>query len=376
MPCLNEEEALGVCIEKIKAVFERANIDGEIVVCDNGSTDKSVEIAESMGVRVCHQPLRGYGMAYLKGFSEARGQYLIMADADDTYDFNLIPDFLKKLVDEKFEFVTGSRYLHGGDAHIKFLHRWLGNPLLTLILNIFFGCKYTDVYCGYRGFSRQAYDRIQPVSPGMEFNLELAINAKLAELTISEIPIVLAPRIGESKLNTFHDGWRSLRLMLLYSPNHMFLVPGALMLGIGFLIHAVTLLNLVTLSPPELGSQIAVLGTIFSVLGVQVLSLWLHAKTYSWSRRFEKANTFLLGFYGKFNLEAGLFLGLGETFVGLILIGTAVYTWFGHDTFMTSNPAWIPFAATLIMVGVMTCFTSLFISAMSITHSNPKPRGL
>lgn len=376
MPCLNEEEAIGVCIEKIKAVYERSNIDGEIVVCDNGSTDRSVEIAESMGVRVCHQSLRGYGRAYQKGFSEARGKYLIMADADDTYDFNLIPDFLQKLVDEKYDFVTGSRYLHGGHEQIKFLHRVFGNPLLTFILNVFFGCKYTDVYCGYRGFSRQAYDRISPVSPGMEFNLELAINAKLAELRISEIPIVLAPRIGESKLNTFHDGWRSLRLMLLYSPNHLFLIPGSLMLLAGMAVHAATLLYPLQISPVELGQQIAVLGTIFSVLGVQVLSLWLHAKTYSWSRRFEKQNTFLLSFYGRFNLEVGLISGLALVGCGVALVGIAVYTWLGHETFMSANPAWIPFAATLTMVGVMTCFTSLFISAMSITHSNPGPRGL
>lgn len=376
MPCLNEEAAIGVCIEKINSVFQRHQIDGEIVVCDNGSTDRSVEIAESMGVRVVHQPVRGYGSAYLKGFAEARGQYLIMADADDTYDFNLIPDFLKQLVDDQIDFVTGSRYLGGGQAEIKFLHRVLGNPLLTLILNIFFGCKYTDVYCGYRGFSRRAYDIIRPVSPGMEFNLELAINAKRANLSISEIPIVLSERIGESKLNTFRDGWRSLRLMLLYSPNHLFLIPGLSMFSLGMIVHAITLLDMFHLAAKDLDQQVAVLGTMFSVLGVQTVSLWLHAKTYSWSRRFEKENTFLLGFYQRFTLETGLLLGTLTLMGGITIIGIAVYSWMGHETFVSSNPAWLAFAATLIMVGMMINFTSLFISAMSITHSSPGPRSV
>ncbi len=375
MPCLNEEAGLGICIEKIKKVYERENINGEIVVSDNGSTDRSVEIAESMGVRVCHQPLRGYGNAYLKGFSEARGKYFIMVDADDTYDFNLIPDFLKQLIDEKKEFVTGSRYLGGGQAQIPFLHRVFGNPLLTFILNIFFDTKYTDVYCGYRAFSRETYELIKPVSPGMEFNLELAINARLTEISVAEIPIVLAPRLGESKLHTLKDGWRSLRFMVLYSPNHIFLGPGISMVVLGMAVHALTLLNLIHIGDVRVEEQIAIVGTIFSVLGVEVLSLWLHAKTYSFSRRFEKENTFLLGFYGLFTLEMGLILGSVMTFGGLVILAIIFAAWLRQEVLFGGNPAWMPFAATLIMIGTMTCFSSLFISAMSITRSI-EPRSL
>src|SRR5918996_5908876 len=245
MPCLDEEEAIGACIEKIQRTFADAGLSGEIVVCDNGSTDRSVAIAESMGARVVHQPARGYGNAYLKGFASARGRYLVMGDADDTYDFTMIPRFLAALRDEGCDFVTGSRYLGGGDTHITALHRWFGNPALTRTLNMLFGTRYTDVYCGYRAFSREAYERIRPVSPGMEFNLELAINAGLAGLKSAEIPIVLAPRKGESKLRTFRDGWRSLRMMLLYSPNKLFLVPGTVLLSLGLLIHLAVLLGLV-----------------------------------------------------------------------------------------------------------------------------------
>lgn len=203
MPCLNEEEAIGSCIQKIQNAFAQANIEGEIVVCDNGSTDNSVKIAEYMGVRIVHQPLRGYGNAYLKGFACARGLYLIMGDADDTYDFNQIPEFLNKLINEGYDFVTGSRYVEGfGNKSNPWLHRFLGNPAITAILNILFKTNYTDVYCRFRGFTREAYNLIQPVSPGMEFNLELAINARLADLKVAEIPIHLHPRKGKSKLRT------------------------------------------------------------------------------------------------------------------------------------------------------------------------------
>ncbi|HVQ46203.1 MAG TPA: glycosyltransferase family 2 protein, partial [Gemmatimonadales bacterium] len=158
LPCLNEEAAIGVCIQKIQATFAKAQIDGEIVVCDNGSTDQSVPIAERLGARVVHQPSRGYGNAYLKGFASARGQYLIMGDADDTYDFTLIPSLLDLLTTQGYDFVTGSRYLNGGHRNITPLHRIFGNPALTSLLNGLFGTRYTDVYCGFRGFSRRAYD--------------------------------------------------------------------------------------------------------------------------------------------------------------------------------------------------------------------------
>jgi glycosyltransferase involved in cell wall biosynthesis len=179
---------------------------------------------------------------YHKGFASARGRYLVMGDADDTYDFTMIPQFLAALESGEHQFVTGTRYLGGGDAEITALHRYFGNPALTRILNLLFGTRYTDVYCGFRAFSRDTYDAIRPVSPGMEFNLELAINAGLAGLQVKEIPIVLAPRKGESKLRTFRDGWRSLRMMLLYSPNKLFLAPGAALLGLGLVIHVAVLL--------------------------------------------------------------------------------------------------------------------------------------
>jgi glycosyltransferase involved in cell wall biosynthesis len=368
MPCLNEEEAIGPCIEKIRRTFAEAGIDGEIVVCDNGSTDASVAIAERLGARVVHQPRRGYGNAYLKGFASARGRYLVMGDADDTYDFTLIPEFVAALDRERYQFVTGSRYLGGGDGHITALHRYLGNPALTRILNRLFGTRYTDVYCGFRAFSRETWETIRPVSPGMEFNLELAINAGLAGLRIKEIPIVLAPRKGESKLRTFRDGWRSLRMMLLYSPNQLFLAPGSTLLALGLALHLAVLLGLVRFGGRPAAGVTAVFATIFSVVGFEILSLGLHAKTYSWSRRFDKDNRFLAAFYRRFNLESGLLLGAALILTGGTILAINVVEWLRSDLLPLPRPEWVSFAATLVILGCSTLFSSLFISAMSMSR--------
>jgi len=373
MPCLNEEEAIGPCIERIRRTFAETRIDGEIVVCDNGSTDASVAIAERMGARVVHQPRRGYGNAYLKGFASARGRYLVMGDADDTYDFSMIPQFVDALERDQYQFVTGSRYLGGGDGHITALHRYLGNPALTRILNRLFGTRYTDVYCGFRAFSRETYETIRPVSPGMEFNLELAINAGLAGLRIKEIPIVLAPRKGESKLRTFRDGWRSLRMMLLYSPNKLFLAPGTALLALGLALHLAVLLGLLRFGGRPAAGVTAVFATIFSVVGFEILSLGLHAKTYSWSRRFDKDNRFLAGFYRRFTLETGLLLGTALILAGGAILAVNVLEWLRSDLLPLPHPEWASFAATLVIIGCSTLFSSLFISAMSM--SRPRDAG-
>jgi glycosyltransferase involved in cell wall biosynthesis len=368
MPCLNEEAAIGACIEKIQRTFAAAGIDGEIVVCDNGSTDASVAIAERMGARVVHQPRRGYGRAYLTGFAAARGRYLIMGDADDTYDFALIPQFLDALTRDGYDFVTGSRYLKGGDRHVTLLHRFVGNPALTAILNLLFRTRYTDVYCGFRGFSREAYNRIRPISPGMEFNLELAINARLAGLRVREIPIELGPRKGESKLRTFRDGWRSLRMMLLYSPNQLFLVPGGLLLTLGLAVHLAVLLGVLRFGGRPAAAVTGVFATIFSVVGFQILSLGLHAKTYSWSRRFDAENQVLAGFYRRFTLETGLLLGAGLLLAGAGILTTLVVKWVRSNLLPLPHPEWASFGATLVILGLSTVFTSLFISAMSMSR--------
>ena len=366
MPCLDEEEAIGVCIEKIQRTFDSAGINGEIVVCDNGSTDDSIAIAESMNARVVHEPTRGYGNAYLTGFAAARGRYLIMGDADDTYDFTLIPEFLRMLIDEGYDFVTGSRYLGGGERHISALHRVFGNPALTRLLNLLFGSRYTDVYCGFRGFSRRAYDLIRPVSPGMEFNLELAINAQLAGLKIVEVPIELGSRKGKSKLRTLRDGWRSLRMMLLYAPNKVFLWPGAMLLTAGMIIHVAMLFGWITWGGRTAAGMTGLYATILSVLGFQIIALGLHVKTYSWSRRFDQDNQQLRTFYQYFRLETGLAAGASLVVLGATILVVLTIQWLRGNMLPLPHPQWASMAATLIIVGVGTLFTSLSISAMSM----------
>jgi glycosyltransferase involved in cell wall biosynthesis len=374
MPCLNEEAAIGSSIESIQRTLDDANINGEIIVCDNGSTDSSVSIAEHLGARVVHEPRRGYGNAYIKGFASAHGKYLIMGDADDTYDFTTIPIFLNKLVKEGYEFVTGSRYLEGGDEHINTLHRFFGNPALTAILNSLFRTSYSDVYCGLRGFSREAYDRIQPVSPGMEFNLELAINAAKADLKIAEIPIKLRPRKGESKLRTIRDGWRSLRMMLLYSPNHLFVWPGISLFILGAIIHILLLFGIITWDGRPAAGVTGVFATIFSVLGFQILSLGLHAKTYSWTRRFDENNVILERFYKHFKLEKGLILGMAMLMLGGGILTLLFIQWLTSSMLPLPHPEWASLAATLIIIGCGVLFTSLFISSMSIDSNRGSTR--
>jgi glycosyltransferase involved in cell wall biosynthesis len=361
MPCLNEEEALPICVEKIYDVFRKNNIDGEIVVCDNGSTDRSVSIAESLGVHLVHQPRRGYGNAYLKGFAEARGKYIVMIDADNTYDFYQIPKFIEKLDKEHNDFVMGSRYLSDGNTNITFLHRWVGNPVLTMLLNLFFGSKYTDVCCGFRAFTREAYERIQPVCPGMEFALELAANAHLANLKIVEIPISLAPRIGTSKLQTFKDGWHHLMMLLIYAPNTTFLIPGGALFATGMVLHFLLLFGLVNTDFYILIGMVAI---IFSVIGFQILNLGLYAKTYSWSRRFASTNKMVKGFESIFTLERGLVGGFLLLGLGLISLFAS---WWSRESF--SSLERIPIAITLIIIGMTTIFSSLFIASMSMTKT-------
>lgn len=377
LPCLNEEQTIGICIHKIQEVFHRNEILGEIIVCDNGSTDNSIIIAQSMGVIVVHQPLRGYGNTYIKGFSRAKGKYIIMGDSDNTYDFYQIPRFLRELDEEGFDFVTGSRFLSSKSAaHDPFLHRVLGNPAITLMLNLMFRTNYTDVYCGFRGFTKEAYQKISPVSPGMEFNLELAINAGLAKLNIKEISIDLAPRQGESKLRTFYDGWRSLRMMLLYSPNSLFLIPGFFLLTVGMIIHAVVLLEIINYQGRNLGLVASTFATIFSSVGFQTLNLGLHAKTYSWSRRFDRENLLLRKFYKLFKLESGLILGTLMSLFGLVILSKYLIGWVYADLSPLKNPEWISFSATLIIIGFGIISSSLFISTMSIRQVEESSQNL
>jgi len=235
MVCLNEEKTVGACVKKALKAIRKNMLEGEIILVDNGSADKSAEIAEREGARVILENNKGYGRAYRLGISAANGRYVIIGDSDATYDFSEIMKFVKPLR-EGYEFVNGSRIkgkIHKGAMPV--LHRYIGNPMFSFILNLFFKTNFSDAYCGIKAFRRQAYERMKFISLGMEFSLELIINASRLGLKRTEVPVVLHTRKGVSKLRTFVDGWRSLALILIYSPSYLFFVPGIMAFSVGFI---------------------------------------------------------------------------------------------------------------------------------------------
>ena len=235
IPCLNEERTLGICISKALDAFARRGIRGEVVVGDNGSTDRSVEIAESLGARVVHQPVKGYGAAISAAAASARGKYLIMADADDSYDWSQLDDFIDALEDGA-ELVMGNRFAGGIEAGaMPPLHRYLGNPVLSAVARRLHRSPIRDFHCGMRGFTREAFQRIGARSPGMEFASEMVINAHRAGLDIREVPIKLYPdkRGRPPHLRSFRDGWRHLRLIIAHAPDTLYLIPGLILLITG-----------------------------------------------------------------------------------------------------------------------------------------------
>src|SRR3954463_6408531 len=235
IPCLNEAENIEACVRHAIDAIEHAALHGEVVVADNNSTDGSGELAERAGARVVHESRPGYGSAYLAGFAAARGEDIVMADADLTYDFAEIPHFVAEL-DKGNQLVMGDRMDNIHPGAMPWLHRYVGNPILTGILNVFFKTGVSDAHCGMRGFRRDILPILDLRTTGMEFASEMVIRASKEKLKIAEFPIEYHPRGGESKLSSFRDGWRHLRFLLVHSPNHLFILPGALMAGLGTLV--------------------------------------------------------------------------------------------------------------------------------------------
>src|SRR3954466_11587833 len=269
IPCLNEAENIAEVVGRARAALEASGIPGEVVVADNDSEDGSAELAAQAGARVVHEPRRGYGSAYLAGFDAARGEYIVMGDADLTYDFNKIPRFVEQL-DAGAQLVMGDRMDNIHPGAMPWLHRYVGNPILSGILNLFFKTGVRDAHCGMRALRRDILPRLDLRATGMEFASEMVIRASKEHLDIREFPIESHPRGGDSKLASFRDGWRHLRFLLVHSPTHLFLLPGALMMLLGVIVGAISLAQ-IDLFGRQWDLHTMVAGGLLAIVGSQVV---------------------------------------------------------------------------------------------------------
>jgi glycosyltransferase involved in cell wall biosynthesis len=366
IPCLNEEETISACVSKANQALRNMNVPAEVIVVDNGSTDRSAEIAGALGARVVCQKERGYGAAYLKGFEEAKGKYIVMGDADDTYDFLEIPKFVDQLKSGN-DFVIGSRFK--GEIRpgaMPWLHRYIGNPTLSFILNKFFKLNISDTHCGMRAFTREALNKMHLRTTGMELASEMIINASKAKLRIAEIPIIYHPRKGESKLRSFSDGWRHLRFMLMYSPTHLFLIPGTLFLAVGLFILFLLLPGPLRFLGLTFDIHYMVIASFLSILGLQIIYIGLFAKIYSITEHFEIEDGLIKFISNQFNLERGLLLGLLTFSFGLALYLYILAKWVFSGFGALEEIRMGLLALTLTIIGVQTVFSSFFLSMLGI----------
>src|SRR4051794_11753678 len=338
-------------------------VPGEVIVADNASDDRSSELAHNAGARVVPEPRRGYGSAYLAGLAAARGRYVVMMDADLTYDFADIPRFVKAL-EEGGEMVIGDRMDNIQPGAMPWLHRYVGNPLLSGILNIFFRTGVRDAHCGMRAIRRDVLPRLELRTPGMEFASEMVIRAKKEQLDIREFPIEYHPRGGVSKLSTFRDGWRHLRFLLVHSPTHLFLVPGLVLAVLGSLVAAVSLAHVAVFGRLwEIHAMIG--GALLMIVGTQVLGLGLCAHAYGTYYMGEKDRWFDY-MRARFRLEHGLALGGTIAAVGLLVGAVIVGRWIGAGAGPLSEERLAVLAATLIIVGIQIFFSSFLLSILGL----------
>src|SRR5271165_2593440 len=363
IPCLNEAENIQACVTAALEALGRMGVQGEVVVADNDSEDDSVRLAEEAGARVVVERRRGYGSAYLAGFEASKGRYIVMADADLTYDFNEIPRFVEEL-DKGAEMVIGDRMDNIQPGAMPWLHRYIGNPILSGLLNVFFRTGVSDAHCGMRALRRDVLPRLDLRTTGMEFASEMVIRASKENLKIAEFPIEYHPRGGESKLSSFRDGWRHLRFLLVHSPNHLFILPGAVMAGVGTVIVVFVGAGL-DFFGRAWGLHALIGGALLMIVGTQVLALGLCAHAYG---------TYFMGerdpwfdrMRARFRLEHGLALGGVFVLVGLVLGGFILATWISHGLGSLSDERLAVVAASLLIVGIQIFFSSFLLSILGL----------
>ncbi len=373
MPCLNEAETLEVCIHKAKTFLETSGVAGEILIADNGSTDGSVEIAEKCGARVEHVSEKGYGAALIGGCKAAKGKYVIMGDADDSYDFlNLMP-FVEKLR-EGYALVMGNRFKGGiAKGAMPPLHRYIGNPVLSFIGRLFFSSDIGDFHCGLRGYEREAMLNLDLQTTGMEYASEMVVKATMYGLKIAEVPTTLSPdgRSRAPHLRSFSDGWRHLKFLLLHSPDWLFLYPGMVFCILGLMITVSLMFGPVTLGGVTFDIHTMLYGSAMIMIGTNMIFFSLFTRIYAIRTRFiptkENVATKLAGI----TTEKGAITGLILTLAGIIMTVLAFMVW-KHTAFGDLNPQemmrmTIP-ALTLMVVGIEMIFASFFIGILNIKH--------
>jgi glycosyltransferase involved in cell wall biosynthesis len=368
IPCLNEEENIVAVVTQAREAIAEAGITGEVVVADNNSTDRSAELATQAGARVVHVPTRGYGAAYMGGFSAARGKYIVMGDADLTYDFHEIPNFVREL-DRGADLVMGNRMNNIQPGAMPWLHQYVGNPLLSGFLNLLFRTGVRDAHCGMRAVRRSSLPAMDLRTPGMEFASEMVIRASKAKLDIREFDIQYHPRGGESKLSTWRDGWRHLRFLLAHSPTHLFLIPGMVLLTLGVLVMATVVVGLSVLGR-DWSVHTLMGGSLLTIVGVQIVSLGLCAHAYGmyfmgdvdpWFDRMRS----------RYRLEHGLAIGGATILVGVIVAAIVVVDWISGGFGALSQTNLVIVAVTLIVIGVQTFFSSFLLSIIGLRGKNP-----
>jgi glycosyltransferase involved in cell wall biosynthesis len=371
MPCLDEAETLATCIQKAQQTIEKLGLAAEIIVADNGSTDRSQVIARELGARVVSIARKGYGSALIGGIDAARGELVIMGDADDSYDFTAIAPLIAKLR-EGYDLVVGNRFAGGIEAGaMPWSHRWIGNPALTLISRVLFHTPVGDMHCGLRGFRKSAYATLRLRATGMEFASEMVIKASLKGMKIAEVPVTLSPdgRSRPPHLRTWRDGWRHLRFMLLFSPRWLFLYPGAALFVVGLLVGALLETGSKQIGPINFDIHTLLLAGFCSLIGYQLVVFAVFTKVFAMQQGFHPPNRTYSGMFRYMSLETGLVLGALMFLVGIVVMFVAVLSWqsvgFGNLDPRTTMREIIP-AAVLLTLGVQTIFASFFLSILGI----------
>ena len=363
IPCLNEAENIDECVRLSLAALADAGISGEVVVADNDSDDGSPELAAAAGARVVHEPRRGYGSAYLAGFAAARGDYVVMLDADMTYPFEEIGHFVEELRDGA-QLVMGDRMDNIQPGAMHWINRYIGNPILSGTLNLFFRTGIRDAHCGMRGFRREILPTLDLRTTGMEFASEMVIRAAKEKLDIREFPISYAPRGGESKLSRFSDGWRHLRFLLVHSPTHLFIVPGLLTLVIGLVIALISL-SQISILGRQWNLHTTVAGELLVIVGTQIVALGLCAHAYGTYFMAER-DPWFDRMRARFRLEHGLMLGGAILCAGFVVAATIVGIWIDRGFGELSEERLAVTAATLIIVGLQIFFSSFLLSILGL----------